>query len=523
MSKIKIKLWPNKRQWNHWSIGSRLIFVTSLILIISFIWELLGQLVDTFNNESLCFQFEETSINNTQTEINYFISNKYSKGTLVVDDMYLLLIDSKKSNITFFPDKPGALIKNYKYEVELNTFKNKYSITNDKFKYSPGEVDHFSIKIKSEERYIYTCRLIISYFRLSSPYKKHLIKSEPIVLGDKYKIPIKEILKNAKSIYFYLNTNSSIDYFFDDLFFRRGNFYFKNLKDNNIYDRRNCTFKFVLPDILYDNIPIEFKLNEYGILRESYNIIPSDVYNQFNVIQGDSALQNYKQFIIYNDSLVIQNIRYWKGRIINDTDEVRHYLDYFDKCFRYKSTFKLTNVKIRDDFLLDLNSTKNYSVISFNNHYHKYFCTFDSLSSLIWITAQEKNSNYNVINTDFMINTITNIYSGNFDIFFDSDIYLNSNKPKYYFIRRFSSYDDAKISFDNYQCLDLSINDLKEDDILNDLDKYGIHNNQIWVIKTTSNQFYKLLIISKEWYEWYNDHLNIRLRVEWGRIYSNKT
>ena len=80
------------------------------------------------------------------------------------------------------PRAPGAPLKEYEYFVELAPVVGTTAVTDDQFKYGPGDIDMFSIEIGSNEQgYDYVISIEVTWYDVQSGAAQILTTPREIV------------------------------------------------------------------------------------------------------------------------------------------------------------------------------------------------------------------------------------------------------------------------------------------------------------------------------------------------------
>jgi len=107
--------------------------------------------------------------------IEFSLANPNS-GLAIIDEMAVEVLDVVEDNT----GSTQAVVVHYKYAVDLTPTKGSVPF-GEKFKYSPGEVDRFSVGAGATNGYDYFVRIVVRWFDAVSSEKRVTV-SEPIVL-----------------------------------------------------------------------------------------------------------------------------------------------------------------------------------------------------------------------------------------------------------------------------------------------------------------------------------------------------
>jgi hypothetical protein len=108
--------------------------------------------------------------------IEFTLSNPLS-GLAIIDELALEVLD-------VIEDRTGsaeAVVVCYRYAVDLDPTKRGGVRFGDKFKYAPGEVDRFSLGVRSDTGYDYFVRVVVRWYDAAASERRETT-SEPLVL-----------------------------------------------------------------------------------------------------------------------------------------------------------------------------------------------------------------------------------------------------------------------------------------------------------------------------------------------------
>jgi len=108
-----------------------------------------------------------TANTNAGYVFQFSVANPTS-GLAIIDDMACEVLDVIEDHVVVH----GAVVKTYKYEVNVNS-KTRGPVSFAKgFKYSPGEIDRFAVNVVAEHGYDYFVRMVVTWFDAAEKTKK---------------------------------------------------------------------------------------------------------------------------------------------------------------------------------------------------------------------------------------------------------------------------------------------------------------------------------------------------------------
>jgi hypothetical protein len=257
--------------------------------------------------------------------LDFTLSNQSSRGIIVVHKLELEVLNVRPLKTTSFPEGPAMPFSEFVYEVHLFPNKKRYKVTDQKFKYGPGDIDEFIIKTKSDPGYLYELILKVFHYDIESPTDQKVTKSVIHKIGFPLELDLRALLESAISVDFFLYDPYAIQKFIvakpdnkDTTWIKFYDFSSalmgKKLRYIFHKDNKNIVEKADLPTgcyVLVDNMPF---LKQKEINAAEY--------------------VNSGQFIIIDEKIVIQHIGYFEGQVLEEQETVLKYRDYFNQSFQ---------------------------------------------------------------------------------------------------------------------------------------------------------------------------------------------
>lgn len=267
--------------------------------------------------DSCEMQINKVYTSRFQPAIEVFLSNRSKSNIFIVDTIELEIIESKPFKVTSFPDGPWAIIKEYKLEKEINPFTKNYLLDSNKYKYSPGELEAFKILLKSDYKYWYKIFVTFKYFNLDDIDKRYKLSSSTHSISFPDFLPLKNLIKNATSIDFYLNYTESI---------------YSLLIDEELKFSLNCNVRFIFSDKIKNRWSTIDRFSTLIMPPYAYNLIPDSIFHKSSEV-NPSFYKESEQFMIINDSILVFHISYGEGQIFTDSNIVYNLKNFYDKYF----------------------------------------------------------------------------------------------------------------------------------------------------------------------------------------------
>ncbi len=259
------------------------------------------------------------------------------------------------------------------------------------------------------------------------------------------------------------------------------------------YKPTNARFVFCPKADLRNEIGEELSdlLFEYQLNFSKFNVIPYNLFSKTSSI-NPSFLNNSSQFIIVNDSLIIQHILTDRAQIFTEKSIVNKYLDHFNYCFQFDSKIKIPA------------QTKNWKLTKEGNYL------------IIGLGNLGINNKYDVLETAVFFNDLSaNLYPNSTNTYFKNGVRI---------VEQINDKPDITICYNNEAAnkftLKSQINNLSEEIIFkNSIDAerhyFSIHslpkkmtgNNEIQLFKNqvivvhNGNSYTKILIVGTTHFE----------------------
>lgn len=481
----------NKKIFNK-SIALKIAIIAGAIAIISFSYDdilkpLLSkitykpELTINYNDNQLFFDgSEKTKTFNRNRFIDFSLSApSTNKEKIVISEMQLEIIDFQKLETISFPQGPQAMTVNYKKTIKINSHERFYDLLGDSvFYYKPNsEMDRFIFLPISDEFKIFKVKINIQYYSTLKPNKKYDLSSKVFLIANEKRLDSKSILDRAKKIDFYLDNQYAIAGFNNSYWIYDGNdsrIYIPPF-ENSPYNTKQV--RFIFPENInggMNNISVEDVIKNYRLSRSEYNVVTQ---NEFNKIQNVNAsfIKNSNQFLIIDDTIVIQHIKSFKGQMFVDKSISSVYRKYFESEFSKKSNIELKT------------KSKKWNLLNKGNY---AFCSLGfGLNNSI--SFDDKRS----YTLPFINNGKPNPSLGNhFKSFFI--IYKDSLKNDSFKIKAVNSkltcigeYNSQTEAYEEF----LNVNGV---DNLKEVDQQQLKENQIWFLKCPDGAVFKFLVIN---------------------------
>ncbi|BBO87044.1 hypothetical protein [Desulfosarcina ovata] len=268
--------------------------------------------------------------NSKYEKIVKFILSNSGDGTVLVDKLFVKIIDYKKYKIYTFPRGPLAPVAKYSYTVEINSTKTEFLITDQKFKYSAGEIDEFEVRVQAVEQGIYQFKIVTEGYDIRT--KEKFVKETSIhSITFPEVVHYENIIKNAReSVYVFLGGHS-----FQELMSspKLMEYLYTSIKNEKI------DFKAIV------NIDYYFyRYNSLGpysaqFLSGGYLLLPNRTlflagYNNVRPAVNDEFYDEYPYIIIDKKYVLTKVDNFILGKIAYiDGDRVLAYLDKFRKSW----------------------------------------------------------------------------------------------------------------------------------------------------------------------------------------------
>jgi hypothetical protein len=253
---------------------------------------------------------EESQFKKTEKIVKFLLSNS-GGGTIVINKLYVEIISYDSYVEYTFPRGPLLPISKFSYSVDIDDSAEEFLITEQKFKYSKGEVDEFEVRVQAKKEGIYLFKIVAE--------GEDIEKNEKYVNETKaYKIVFpqiarfQQVIKLAKkSIKVYLNGHQFTELVLgqETLFFlhnkiRRGELEFQALVDVDYYYHRYTGMSRYSAALFAEN---NYILPYSAILLVDYdNVRP--------YFPGPEA--KYKPFILIDDvNVLTKSDDYFHGKI----------------------------------------------------------------------------------------------------------------------------------------------------------------------------------------------------------------
>ncbi|SHG04101.1 hypothetical protein SAMN05444274_1254 [Mariniphaga anaerophila] len=474
------------------SVALRIAIIGGILGILSFVFKdvLISSYQKISYSPKLIISYNNSSpfYNGTDKEVT-FLKNRFidfslstpssNKEKIIISKMELEIVDFQPLKTICFPQGPQATPTNYHIGIKINSKTKFYDLLSDStYYYQPdSEMDRFIIYPESDENNIYKLKVNISYYSILKQNKQIEISTKTFIVKNELVIDSKQLLENAKKIDFYLEDPYAISGFNNRI--EVNNF------DTRMYYRPflDCPFntknvRFIFPAKLtggMNNETVEDVIRNYRLSRTEYNIVSNNDFSKTNNI-NPSFIKNSNQFIIIDDSIVVQHIKSFRGQLFYDKNIVTKYKSYFEKIFKGKGVSCKTQWN-----RWDLINQGNYGVITFWMN-DKFKASFKEKRFLLLPESGINQFSKKIIDglplsSGFRVSKQKE----------ESSFFIESMDSKLVLMKRFDNREEAyKFYLETKPFSD--IKDLQQNSTLKE--------NQVWTVELNNGQKYKMLILN---------------------------
>jgi hypothetical protein len=129
--------------------------------------------------------------------IKFTLSN--SGGSIVVvNRLYVQVLDATPSREYTFPRGPLAPLIEYAYVVELKANSHVVPITNQIFKYGKGDIDAFAVRITSKDKFLFKFKIVAEGYDVARPDEKYVRETGVYQIAFPEMISYLSLIKSAK-------------------------------------------------------------------------------------------------------------------------------------------------------------------------------------------------------------------------------------------------------------------------------------------------------------------------------------
>jgi len=241
--------------------------------------------------------------------VKFTLSNT-GGSIVVVNKIYAQIIEAKPLREYTFPRGPLAPLIEYSYDIEFKADSKIVPITENIYSYKNGDIDVFSVHIKSKDKYLFKFKIVVEGYDSDKPKEKYIQETGVYQIAFPEMVTYESLVNSAKqSVDIFLEGGAAQELILNC----RQKLLSNNIRVRIIVDRDFYYRSGEFDRFLMEGIDTKLVNSSRFIVESGYRLfsnIPRRSMNKGYIILDDKAvLTNETKYLLGNVSYIENNLQ----------------------------------------------------------------------------------------------------------------------------------------------------------------------------------------------------------------------